>query len=122
MATVDLTTVAELEETLANNDIVLLDFWADWCGPCKMFGPIFTEASEDHKEIVFAKVNTETAQELAGAFGVSSIPTLGIFRENVLVYKQPGMVPKEGLNDIIKQVSELNMDKVRSEIAEQQNS
>ncbi len=121
MATVDLTTIAELEETLSQNDIVLIDFWADWCGPCKMFGPIYTEVSDEHPEIHFTKVNTEEAQELAAAFSVSSIPMLAAFREGIMVYKQPGMIPKEGLEDLLKQVSELNMEKVRSEIAEQSN-
>jgi thioredoxin 1 len=122
MATVNLTTVAELEETLAKNDIVLIDFWAQWCGPCKMFGPIFEKVSDQHPEIVFAKVDTEEARELAGAFQVSSIPTLAIFRENIMVFKQPGMVPEEGLKDLIEQVSKLNMDKVRADIEEQKNA
>ncbi len=119
MATKDLTTVAELEQTLESNDIVLIDFWAAWCGPCKMFGPIYEKVSLQHPDAAFAKVNTEEAQELAGSFGVSSIPTLAIFRDNILVFKQPGMLPEVALNDLIKQVKELNMDKVRAEIAEQ---
>lgn len=122
MASQNLTTVAELEQTLSSNDIVLIDFWADWCGPCKMFGPIYEDTSEVHTDAVFAKVNTEQAQELAGAFAVSSIPTLAIFREGIMVFKQPGMLPKEALNDLLAQVKELNMDKVRAEIEAQQKN
>ncbi len=120
MATVDLTTIAGLEETLSQNDTVLIDFWADWCGPCKMFGPIYTDVSNEYPEVHFTKVNTEEAQELAAAFSVSSIPMLAVFREGIMVYK-PGIVPKEGLNDLLKQVRELNMDEVRAQVAEEQN-
>ncbi len=119
MAAINLTKDA-LETTLENNDIVLLDFWASWCGPCKMFGPIFEEASENFPEITFAKVNTEEEPELSGLFEVSSIPMLAIFRENILVYKQPGMVPKEGLADLIKQVQGLEMEEVRAKAVEVQ--
>ena len=101
---------------------VIVDFWAPWCGPCKSFGPVYEELSEKFPDIVFAKVNTEQAQELAGAFAVSSIPTLAIFRDNIMVFKQPGMLPKEALNDLLKQVRELNMDKVRAEIEEQKKA
>ncbi len=118
MATKDLTTVAQLEQTLATSDIVLIDFWASWCGPCKMFGPIYEKVSNAHADAAFTKVNTEEAVELASAFGVSSIPTLAIFRDNILVFKQPGMLPEPALNDILSKVKELNMDKVRAEIAE----
>lgn len=120
MATVNLTTIAELEQAIQENDIVVLDFWAEWCGPCKMFGPIFTEAAENNSDILFAKVNTEQAQELSAAFDITSIPTLGIFRENIMVFKQPGMLPKEALNNLITQVKELNMNHVRAEIKAQE--
>jgi len=119
MATKDITTVAELDQTLASNGIVLIDFWASWCGPCKMFGPVYEKISNAHSDAAFTKVNTEEAVELAGAFGISSIPTLAIFREGILVFKQPGMLPEVALNDLLGQVKELNMDKVRAEIAEQ---
>jgi len=120
MASVNLKTIAELEETLENNDIVLIDFWAQWCGPCKMFGPIYEKVSEQYPDIVFAKVDTEDARELAGAFQVSSIPTLAIFREKIMVFKNPGMVPEDALKDLIDQVSKLDMDTVRKEVAAQQ--
>ena len=107
----------QLDETLKNNDIVLIDFWADWCGPCKMFGPVFEAASEVHSDVVFAKCNTEEDQELAAAFGVKSIPTLAIFRENVLLYNQAGAVPEASLEDLIKQVKNLDMDEIRAKIA-----
>ena len=122
MATVELNSIAEFEKTIKENDIVLLDFWASWCGPCKMFGPIFEAASEEYPDYVFAKINTEEAVELAQAFGITSIPTLGIFREEIMVFKQPGMVPEEALKDLINQVAALNMDKVRADIEEQKKN
>ncbi|MBN1997624.1 thioredoxin [candidate division KSB1 bacterium] len=115
MATKNLT-MDNLESTLLNNDIVLIDFWATWCGPCRMFGPIFEDASEKHSDIVFAKVNTEEAQDLAAAFGIQSIPTLAIFRENILLYKQPGALPAESLEELIGKVRELDMEEVKKEI------
>ena len=104
------------DETLENNEIVLIDFWADWCGPCKMFKPIFEKVATQHTDIAFAKVDTEDQRELAAQFGIRSIPTLGIFREKVLLFLQPGMLPESGLEDVIKQVRELDMEEVRKEV------
>ena len=111
-------TMDDFESTIANNDIVFIDFWAEWCGPCKMFGPIFEKAAGKHEDVVFAKVDTEANQDLAAQFNVRSIPTLGIFREGVMLYLQPGMVPEEGLDDLVKQVKGLDMEQVKKEIAE----
>ncbi len=115
MSTVNLT-MNELENTLDNNEIVLIDFWAEWCGPCRIFGPTFEKVSEKHPDIAFTKVDTEKEQDLAAAFGIQSIPTLAVFRDKILLYKQPGALPEAGLEDIIKQVSELDMDKIREEV------
>jgi len=120
MATVNLASVEELQTTIDKNDIVLIDFWADWCGPCKMFGPTYEKVSESYPDMVFAKCNTEEAQTLAGAFGIQSIPTLGIFREKILVFLQAGALPEAALNDIISKVKELDMEDVRTKIAEEQ--
>ena len=111
-------TMDNFEATIADNDIVFIDFWAEWCGPCKMFGPIFEKAAGKHEGIVFAKVDTEANQDLAAQFNVRSIPTLGIFREGVMLYLQPGMVPEAGLDDLVKQVQGLDMEQVKKEIAE----
>jgi len=115
MATINLK-MADLEDTLKNNDILFIDFWAEWCGPCKMFGPIYEKVSEKHPDIKFAKVDTEQERELAGAFGIQSIPTLAIFRDNIMLFKQPGVIPENALEDLIHQVKELDMDKVRAEV------
>ena len=109
-----------LRETIENNDIVILDFWAPWCGPCKSFGPVFEKVSEEYEDIVFAKINTEEQQELAGMFQVRSIPTLMVFRENIIVYAQPGALPESGLKQIIDKVKELDMEQVRAEVEKQQ--
>ncbi len=104
------------DEMLKNNEILLIDFWAEWCGPCKNFGPVFEKVSEKHEDIAFAKCNTEKAPELAGAFGVRSIPTVAVFRDSVLLYLQPGALPEDALEDLIGQVKGLDMEEVQKEI------
>jgi thioredoxin 1 len=118
MATMTLNT-DNFEQTITDNDIVLLDFWAAWCGPCRMFGPVFEEASEKNADIVFGKVDTEDQQQLAATFGIMSIPTLMIFREKVLVFSQPGALPAEALENLIGQVRALDMDEVHKAVAAQ---
>ena len=118
MATVNVTKDT-MESTIEDNDIVIVDFWAEWCGPCKSFAPTFEKASEEHPDIVFAKVDTEAEQELAGAFGIRSIPTLMIFRDNVVLFNQAGALPPAALADVISQVKDLDMETVHKEIAEQ---
>ena len=117
MATTDLTTET-FESTVLENDIVLVDFWAEWCGPCKQFGPIYENVSEKHPDVVFGKVDTEDQQQLAGSFGIRSIPTLMAFREGVLVFSQPGALPEAAVEDLLGQIRELDMDDVRAQIAE----
>lgn len=119
MATVELT-LDTFESTIKQDGITLVDFWAEWCGPCRMFGPIFEKASEDHPEIRFGKVDTEAQQELAGMAGISSIPTLMIFRDGILLFNQAGALPGPALEDLIGKVEALNMDEVRAEIAKEQ--
>ena len=118
MATVELTD-ANFNETIEKNDIIIIDFWAPWCGPCKSFGPVYEKVSNEYPEIVFGKVNTEEQQALAGHFQIRSIPTTVILKENIAVFQQPGVIPEEGLKDIIKQVKELDMDMVRKELEKQ---
>jgi thioredoxin 1 len=118
MATRELT-AADFERTVLDNDIVLVDFWAAWCGPCRMFGPIFEKASEEHGDIVFGKVDTEAEQALAAAANITSIPMLMAFREGVLVYAQPGALPAQGLEQVIAGVKGLDMEDVKQQIAEQ---
>ena len=119
MATREIT-AENLGATLADNDIVLLDFWAEWCGPCRMFGPIFEKASEEHSDIVFGKVDTEAEQNLTMAFGIRSIPTIMAFRENVLVYAQPGALLGPQLEQLIAAVRGLDMAEVHAKVAEQE--
>ncbi len=121
MATINLTKDT-FEGVITGNDIVLLDFWAPWCGPCKQFTPVFESISETHPDIVFAKVNTEEEQELGGYFKIRSIPTLMAFREQIIVFSQAGALPPAGLETVIEKISELNMDDVRRQVAEQEKS
>lgn len=118
MATIDITKES-FEKTITENDIVLIDFWASWCGPCKQFAPVFESLSETHPEAVFAKINTEEQQELSGHFQVRSIPTLMIFREQIIVFSQAGAIPPAALEDVLGKVVALDMDDVRRQVAEQ---
>jgi len=120
MATVALTKDT-FDETIQDNETILVDFWAEWCGPCRTFAPTFEAASEKYEDIVFAKVDTEDQQELATAFGIRSIPTLMVFRDQVVLYSQPGALPGEMLEDLITQVSAIDMDDVRKQIAESES-
>ena len=115
MATVEINEQS-LEKTIVDNDIVIIDFWAEWCGPCKSFGPIYEEVSEKHPDIVFAKVNTEVEQGIAAHFQIRSIPTLMIFREQIVLFSEAGMLPATALEQVIQQVRELDMEKVKADI------
>ncbi|MFC1588971.1 thioredoxin [Pseudomonadota bacterium] len=119
MATVELDK-DNFEATITDNDIIIVDFWAPWCGPCKSFAPIYESVSEKHKDIVFAKINTEDQQELGASFQIRSIPTLMIFREKIVLFSQAGMLPENALEEIIGKVRELDMDMVRADIEKQQ--
>lgn len=119
MATIALTQDT-FQQTIEDNDIVLVDWWAEWCGPCKMFGPIFETASDQHGDLVFAKIDTEAEQQLAAAARIQSIPMLMIFREGVLLFAQPGALPAAALEDLIGQVRNVDMADVHRQLAEQQ--
>ena len=115
-------TMENFEATVTGDGITFVDFWAEWCGPCKMFGPIFEQTADENPDVTFAKVDTEDQQELAASFNIRSIPTLMAFRDNILVFSQPGALPAEGLEQVITAVKGLDMDAVRRQIAEQQAS
>ena len=119
MATIELTK-DNFEDVVTKNDMVIVDFWASWCGPCKSFAPVFEAASEKHADIVFGKVNADNEQELAGTFSIRSIPFVMVLREKVVLFAQAGALPAEGLESVIRQARELDMAQVHKEIAEQQ--
>ena len=119
MATVDLTS-ENFSEVINNNDFVIIDFWAPWCGPCKSFGPVYEKVSEKHDNIVFAKVNTEQEQEIAGQFNIRSIPTLMVFREQVILYAEAGALPESSFEQLVDQAKSLDMAEVHKQIAEEQ--
>ncbi len=116
MAVVELTD-ATFEQAVADNDLVLIDFWAPWCGPCRSFAPIYEKIAERHPDVVFAKVNTEEEQALASHFQIRSIPTVMVIRQKVILMAQPGVLPESALEDVIAKAQELDMDAVRAEIA-----
>ena len=118
MATVEVTK-DNIEEIIDGNGMVILDFWASWCGPCKSFAPAFEAASEKYPDVVFGKVNTEEQQELAGYFQIRSIPTVMLFREKVMLFSQPGAMPAAGIDSVIEQAGALDMAKVHQEIADE---
>jgi thioredoxin 1 len=120
MAVVELTQET-FESTVADNAFVVVDFWAPWCGPCRSFAPVFEKVSEDHGDIVFAKVNTEDEQQIAAHFQIRSIPTLMIFRDQIIIFSQPGALPEGSFRELLTKAGELDMDKVRADISDQQS-
>ncbi len=121
MATIELTK-DNFDKTVSDNPMVIVDFWAPWCGPCRGFAPVYEKASETHADVVFAKVNTDEQQELAGAFGIRSIPTLMVFRDKVILFQQAGALPGNALEQVITQAKTLDMDKVRAELKAQEST
>lgn len=121
MSTTELT-ANDFEQTVTGDGITFVDFWAEWCGPCKAFAPVFEQTAAENPDVTFAKVDTEAEQQLAGALGIMSIPTLMIFRDGIRVFSQAGALPKSALDDLLRQVRELDMDEVRRSIVEQAES
>ncbi|MCK9260184.1 MAG: thioredoxin family protein [Azoarcus sp.] len=121
MSSVEITT-DNFNDTIANNEIVFLDFWAEWCGPCRGFAPVYETAAAANPDIVFGKVDTEAQQELAATFQIRSIPTIAVIRDNIMVFRESGALPAAGLQQVIEGVRTLDMDKVRAEIAAQQEA
>ena len=121
MSTVDLT-LEDFEKTIEDNGIVFVDFWADWCAPCRQFAPVYEEASDDHEDIVFGKVDTESQQQLAAMAQITSIPTLMVFRDGIAIFRQAGALPAPVFDDLIEQVRAVDMDDVRRQIKEQEET